>query len=150
MGSPNNYISKNLKTLRQQIDVTQEVFGELFNLSRNNVRSYEGGTEMKIDKLMEIVIHFNLDFEKFVGQDMTLHNVYKLDEDEGKVAVIGSKVSDFVSTSERFKYLDDFSKDKLKKMYKALTIEKEILNSELDDCRKSLIKLQQKLLEKAI
>lgn len=147
--SNNNYITKNLKTLRQQADLTQEVFGDLFGLTRNNIRSYESGTEMRIEKLLEIVSYFGLDLEKFIKYDMSLYDISKEQdnsEEQHHPTSTATRLSDFVTAEDRFAYFDKFSKDKLKRMLKALSIEKEGLLYELNDCHRSIIKLQQQVL----
>ncbi|WP_109831926.1 helix-turn-helix domain-containing protein [Reichenbachiella versicolor] len=143
----NNYISKNLKTLREQHKLSQEVFGEYFGLTRENIKSYESGTAMKIEKFDEIMSQYNLDHNKFIRLDMAFHDVSK-----GATSTQPNnkdvRETDFITERERFGYLDDISEDKLKKMLKALIQSKEDLNKQLFDCQNTIIELQKKLLEK--
>lgn len=63
---------KNVKKIRMLHNLSQQEFGELFNVSRGSVGSYEEGrAEPKIDTAIKIAKHFN------VSLDVLLTKTYK-------------------------------------------------------------------------
>ncbi|WP_293913169.1 MULTISPECIES: helix-turn-helix transcriptional regulator [unclassified Sphingobacterium] len=62
-------LAENLLYLRESLNLNQNDFGKLFGLTRDNVASYERGTEPKLNKLMLIVNYFHT----------TIENIYTLD-----------------------------------------------------------------------
>lgn len=65
-----NKISDNIKYLRQLCGLNQADFGAKFGLTRDNIASYERGTEPKIDALSRIVTYFHISFEDLIHVDI--------------------------------------------------------------------------------
>lgn len=62
-----SYLAENIKHLRASINLNQEPFGELFGLSRDNIASYERGTEPKLTTLVKIVNYFHISLDDIVN-----------------------------------------------------------------------------------
>ncbi len=69
----NNYLSKNLKLLRNCIDESQERFAERFNVKRSNIASYERGTEPRLLFILDVANYFQLKLDDLVSNDLELH-----------------------------------------------------------------------------
>lgn len=68
-------LSGNLIYLRDQLKLNQHRFGELFGLSRDNIASYERGTEPKIHTILKIVNYFHIDVVSLVNEDLRQHQI---------------------------------------------------------------------------
>ncbi len=80
-------IAKNLRLLRKGTGLSQEAFGELFDLTRGKIASYESGTLPKIDTLLEIANHFNIGIEAMILQDIAArvpHPYYPVKENPSR------------------------------------------------------------------
>ena len=66
-----NFIKQNIKHLRISSGYNQEEFGKLFGYSRDNIASYERGTEPKISFILSIVTHFQLSMDDFISRDLS-------------------------------------------------------------------------------
>lgn len=62
-----NHILENLKYLRARLSLTQGEFGALFGVSRDNIASYERGTEPKIEFIARLVDHFRISYDDFIS-----------------------------------------------------------------------------------
>lgn len=61
-----NHIKENLKFLRLKLSMTQGEFGGLFGVSRDNIASYERGSEPKLDFIDKIVNYFQISYDAFI------------------------------------------------------------------------------------
>lgn len=127
-----NYFSKNIKTLRTQLNLSQEAFGLLFDLSKSNVKSYESGFFPKLEKFIQIMDHFALDPSKFILLDMETESVRRSDQstDDSREEMINRFVTSGVAKQDQFKYLDDFTPAQLKDLLIKTTQAKEELLKE--------------------
>ena len=69
----NNYLSRNLKLLRNCIDESQDKFARRFNVKRSNIASYERGTEPKLSFLLHIAGYFQLKLDDLISNNLELH-----------------------------------------------------------------------------
>jgi transcriptional regulator with XRE-family HTH domain len=67
------FLPKNLKLLRDYSDESQEAFGDIFGLTRDNIASYERGTEPKLSFLMDVAGHFHIKLDDLVSCDLNSH-----------------------------------------------------------------------------
>jgi len=67
------YLPENLKLLREYAGKSQDAFGELFGLNRNNIASYERGTEPRLSFLINISNHFHIKLDDLVSCDLKSH-----------------------------------------------------------------------------
>lgn len=138
-----NYFSKNLKTLRAELQLSQVEFGLLFGLSKSNINSYENGAFPKLEMFISIMDHFSLDPSKFVNLDMERHRVYR--DHEAKSADLRSLHDDFVASAvserDQFRYLEDFTEPQLKAVYIKVFRTKENLLKEHLDLKEKYISL---------
>lgn len=65
-----NYIKQNISYLRNSKGLSQGEFGKLFDCSRDNIASYERGTEPKIDFIQKIVNYFHIDINQFINMNL--------------------------------------------------------------------------------
>jgi transcriptional regulator with XRE-family HTH domain len=73
-----NFLPKNLRFLRKQFCLSQEVFAERIGLNRGNIASYENGTcEPKICNLKNISQFFQVSIIDLAGTDLTTLGAYE-------------------------------------------------------------------------
>lgn len=66
-----NYISQNIKYLREENNYGQDVFGSLFDLSKDVISSYEKGRALpKIETIQKICAHFKITIDDFVNREL--------------------------------------------------------------------------------
>lgn len=65
-----NHILENIKYLRMKFSLTQGEFGALFGVSRDNIASYERGSEPRMDFISRVVDRFGLSFDDFIGTSL--------------------------------------------------------------------------------
>ena len=65
-----NALAKNIKYLRTTARSSQAQFGKAFGVSRDNIASYERGTEPKIEFLTRIVNFYHISFENLIHDDL--------------------------------------------------------------------------------
>lgn len=61
------HVKENIKYLRSKSGMTQNEFGALFGVSRDNIASYERGSEPKIDFITRLVDYFQITYDDFIG-----------------------------------------------------------------------------------
>ncbi|MGY0034410.1 XRE family transcriptional regulator [Pedobacter sp. NJ-S-72] len=71
-----NYIKQNIKYLRDTIKLNQDNFGQLIGCSRDNIASYERGTEPKIDTIQNIVNYFHITMDDFINKDFSNSEIH--------------------------------------------------------------------------
>ncbi|MGJ1352356.1 helix-turn-helix transcriptional regulator [Sphingobacterium spiritivorum] len=71
-------LSDNLLYLRESLNLNQNDFGKLFGLTRDNIASYERGTEPKISKLIHIVNYFHTTIEEIYTKDLSKNDDHKM------------------------------------------------------------------------
>ena len=137
-----NYLKKNFKTLRVNNGLSQNQFGRLFGLSKENVKSYESGTVPKIEKYFQIMQHYGLDPVMFLERDMETHSVLIGPNDaQDRNKVLSSWVSDDVSKNARFEHLNNLSSDEIIELYLSLVESKELLLKENLELKDKYLKL---------
>lgn len=62
-----NHIKENIKCLRKNLALSQGEFGALFNVTRDNIASYERGTEPKLNFITSIVNYFHISYDDFIN-----------------------------------------------------------------------------------
>ena len=127
-----NYFSKNLKTLRNEAQLSQVDFGLLFGLSKSNINSYENGIFPKLEMFIRIMDHFQLDPSKFIWLDMTLHHVYRSEVPVLPLENTSNDVinGDFDPMQGQFQNLRDYPIAQLIEMYQRVSQSREQLRQE--------------------
>ncbi|MGV8139255.1 MAG: helix-turn-helix transcriptional regulator [Mangrovibacterium sp.] len=69
--SSDQFLSKNLKLLRKRSKLTQEAFGKLFNVTRENIASYERGVEPKLSFLITVSDYFQIKMDDIAKLDLS-------------------------------------------------------------------------------
>ncbi len=64
-------LSKNLRYLRKKFKLSQAAFGEIFEMNRGNIQSYEKGSAPEPYKLLEIARYFKLTLEQLLIIDLS-------------------------------------------------------------------------------
>lgn len=123
------YFGKNIKTLRKIHGYTQDQFGLLFGLSRDNINSYERGSQPQVLDFLKIADHFHLDPSKFMNLDMEKSSISReVNELSGDGRKISELVTDTgISEDEQFKYLLDLNVDQLRALVRKNVVAKELL-----------------------
>ncbi len=93
-----NYIKQNIKYLRLESGCNQEEFGKLLGYSRDNIASYERGTEPKISFIMSLVNHFHISYDDFIGRDLSAQSGDRTKQD---VIVIDEPASEYIMKTDR-------------------------------------------------
>lgn len=68
-----NYINLNIKHLRVINGLNQTGLGKILGFTRDNIASYERGTEPKIEFIQKIVNYFHIELNDFINTDLSLH-----------------------------------------------------------------------------
>lgn len=80
----NLIFSKNLKYLREKLDLSQVQLAEKLNVSRGTIGNYETGMEPHKNKLKELALFFNVGIDELLHQSLsttdTLLNIVSEDE----------------------------------------------------------------------
>lgn len=87
-----NYIKQNIKHLRESKSLSQADFGKLFDYSRDNIASYERGTDPKIDLIQKIVNYFHISFDDFINNELSTIT----ESDMTKKDVLAEPTNEFV------------------------------------------------------
>lgn len=67
---------KNVKKIRVLKNLSQQEFGDLFEVSRGSVGSYEEGrAEPKIDTAIKIAKHYKLSLDLLLTKEMTVNDI---------------------------------------------------------------------------
>lgn len=67
------YLSQNIRFLRDELGLNQSDFGALFDCSRDNIMSYERGSEPKLITLQKIAIYFHTTIDELYNTDLKSH-----------------------------------------------------------------------------
>lgn len=71
-------IGRNIKKIRNVKGLSQQAFGDLFNLSRGNISSYEEfRAEPKIESLIAIANYFSIPIADFLQRDLSVNELLK-------------------------------------------------------------------------
>jgi transcriptional regulator with XRE-family HTH domain len=71
-----SFFGTNIKKIRQVKGLSQKAFADLFNLNRGVISAYEEGrAEPKIDTLLKVAHHFNLDINDFLTKTLQVNNL---------------------------------------------------------------------------
>jgi transcriptional regulator with XRE-family HTH domain len=74
-------LGSNIKKLRSLHKLSQQEFGDLFELSRGSVGSYEEGrADPKIDSLVKIAAYFKVNIHDLLTRDMKFSEKENLEE----------------------------------------------------------------------
>jgi len=69
-------IGYNIKKLRSVKNISQQAFGELFNLTRGNISSYEEfRAEPKIEVIVKIANYFSIPLEHFLTKKLSVNEI---------------------------------------------------------------------------
>lgn len=79
-------IKSNIKFLRESKGMKQSEFAKLFGLSRDNIASYERGTEPKLKVILQIVNFFHISIDDFVTENFSLNPPNTINSSEDKIA----------------------------------------------------------------
>jgi transcriptional regulator with XRE-family HTH domain len=72
------YLNQNLKSLRVINGLSQGELGKKLGCSRDNIASYERGTEPKLDVLLKIVNYFHIPLDNLVNDDLTDYTIHEI------------------------------------------------------------------------
>lgn len=74
-------LSENIKYLRTQAGASQKDFGKAFGVTRDNIASYERGSEPKLEFLQRLVNFYHMTMEEIVNSNLKdiCENPEKLD-----------------------------------------------------------------------
>ncbi|MEO2064455.1 MAG: LexA family transcriptional regulator [Christiangramia sp.] len=72
------YLSQNIKSLRVINGLSQGELGKQLGCTRDNVASYERGTEPKLEILLKIVNYFHIPLENLVNDDLSDYSVHEI------------------------------------------------------------------------
>lgn len=78
----NNHIKDNIRFLRSYTGLSQQDFGILFKVSRDNIASYERGTEPKIEFISSIVNYFHIGYSDFIHTDISVLDIFQYQDSE--------------------------------------------------------------------
>lgn len=73
--SEKNYLKANIKFLREEKGMSQPQLAEALGCSRDNVASYERGTEPKLAMLQIIVNYFHLTIDDIINKDLSKEEI---------------------------------------------------------------------------
>lgn len=66
-----SFFGSNIKKIRQVKGLSQKAFADLFDLNRGVISSYEEGrAEPKIETILKVANHFNLNLDKFLTETL--------------------------------------------------------------------------------
>lgn len=68
--SPMNHFSKNIRYLRETAGLSQAKFATGFGVSRDNIASYERGSEPKVEFLTKVVNFYHISLEDLLNTDL--------------------------------------------------------------------------------
>ncbi len=116
----------NIKKIRILKNMNQQDFGELFEISRGSIGSYEEGrAEPKIDSVIKIAAYFNLSIDALLTKELTVNDLSNFTNKISKHIIYTNEKKEIETTSQKSKiYLEDRI-DALEK--KILELEKKIL-----------------------
>lgn len=118
----------NIKKIRILKNMSQQEFGELFDISRGSIGSYEEDrAEPKIDTVIKIAAHFKLSIDILLTKELTIN-----------------ELSNF--TNKISKLIEEPSKEKIANTKKSET--KVYLEDKIADLEERIIKLEQALINK--
>ena len=72
------YLSQNIKNLRVINGLSQTELGNQLGCTRDNIASYERGTEPKLEILLKIVNHFHIHLDNLVNDDLSDYSVHEI------------------------------------------------------------------------
>lgn len=80
--SKENQLGINIRSLRKAYGETQEQLGQVLNVEKNTISSYETGTrEPSKDTVREIAKHYMISTEELLHSDLSLINKIQIDKD---------------------------------------------------------------------
>lgn len=144
------YFGKNIKSLRIEHGYTQEEFGLLFGLSRDNINSYERGSLPNVEDYLKIMDHFHLDPSKFMNLDKERHLVSREVNDSSgnqEKLITDLIVDKGINEDEQFRYLADLNEEKLINLVRKNVVAKEVLLKENLELKNKNIALSEQIIE---
>ncbi|MCB9202518.1 MAG: helix-turn-helix transcriptional regulator [Flavobacteriales bacterium] len=110
-----SYFGTNIKKIRQLKGLSQTQFGELVNLNRGVVSSYEEGrAEPKIETLLRISDHFELSTDDLLKKKLTVNQIANYTEAE---KVIQSKLLQNLELEKKDGIIYEVQAEKLKTFF---------------------------------
>lgn len=71
-----SFFGTNIKKIRQVKGLSQKAFADLFDLNRGVISSYEEGrAEPKIETILKVASHFNLDLDKLLTETLQVNQL---------------------------------------------------------------------------
>ncbi|WP_160139048.1 helix-turn-helix domain-containing protein [Chryseobacterium sp. c4a] len=71
-----SFFGTNIKKIRQVRGLSQKAFADLFDLNRGVISSYEEGrAEPKIETILKVASHFNLDLDKLLTETLQVNQL---------------------------------------------------------------------------
>ncbi|AZA78543.1 XRE family transcriptional regulator [Chryseobacterium sp. G0186] len=76
-----SFFGTNIKRIRQVKGLSQKAFADLFDLNRGVISSYEEGrAEPKIETILKVASHFNLDLDKLLSETLQSNQLNKVSD----------------------------------------------------------------------
>lgn len=76
---------KNIKKIRVLKNLSQQEFGDLFEISRGSIGSYEEGrAEPKLETVIKIASHYHINIEKLLVKELTVNEISQYANNIGK------------------------------------------------------------------
>jgi transcriptional regulator with XRE-family HTH domain len=73
----------NIKKIRTTKGLSQQAFGELFDLTRGNISSYEENrAEPRIETVVKIANYFSIPLDHFITRNLTVNEILKFNGDK--------------------------------------------------------------------
>lgn len=83
-------IGSNIKKLRKVKGLSQQAFGELFNLTRGNISSYEEfRAEPRIEVVLQIAKYFSIPVSEFLERQLTVNEILHFENHFVEQGVLG-------------------------------------------------------------
>jgi transcriptional regulator with XRE-family HTH domain len=82
-----HHIAHNLKYLREKKNLTQAEMADLFEVNRDNIASYERGTEPKIELLQKVANYFHIEIGNLINADFKNGDLEKIQVVEDQMQV---------------------------------------------------------------
>lgn len=93
-----NFLSKNIKFLRNKYHLTQESFGKIVNKKRTLISAWESDDrEITTEDIIKISNYFNIKMDDLISKDLSIDNLNSFDE----IDILFSKYKDILTEEDK-------------------------------------------------
>jgi len=108
-----SFFGKNIKKIRAVKKLSQTAFADLFKIKRASIGAYEEGrAEAKIDKIIEIAKYFKLTLNQLLTKELTLNEIYHINDLKSRSLKSFSKEIPFVKSNNFDNYAKKYKHKK--------------------------------------